>query len=244
MAPPDNNVVTSWQPIAPEVGLWQVQSLLPNGLPVRTVSLKLADKTLLVIGPSPTLTPRNHAELRKMGKVSYILAPTKNRHQGLQAFGSKWAGARFVAQPAAIEHLTAKTGLAFESTNQGLRKVLPDFAQLLGTQGLRTGEIWLRVQTRRGPTWVVGDSIVNLTSLPGGIRGVWLRVTGHSPGLSFASNLKLKQLDDIGVFRSFVLQRLREDRPRVLVPSVGDVLHTSDLPQRIRALVDDKLGNS
>ena len=234
--------VGSWQPLAPEVGLWQIDSWLPNGMPARTLSLRLKDKSLLVIGPTLELTTRHVSELRKMGRVSYIMVPSSSWHHGVKDFGSKCPGARYIASKEVHESLASSTGLKFETPWESLRAKVPELVQILEPEGLKNGEIWLRVQTRRGMAWIVADTLVNYQNIPPGIGGWRFWIRGLGPGLRIPMLHKMLAIEDKGQLRSWIFERIREDRPAVLVPMHGAPIASPDLPRRLRAFVDDFLG--
>ena len=235
--------VGSWQPLAPEVGLWHIESWAPNGLPVHTMSLRLNDKSLLVIGPTSELTARHLTELRKMGRVAYILAPSSDWHHGLKSFGSKCPGAKYVAEKEAQASLIAATGLKFETPWESLRGKIPELVQVLVPDGLKNGELWIRLQTRRGMAWIVSDIIVNYTKIPKGIAGWRYWIRGLGPGLRIPFFQKMSSVADAGHLRSWIFERIRNDRPAVLLPMHGAPLTSPDLPRRLRAFVDDNLGH-
>ena len=241
MAPGPRQVGT-WQPLAPEVGLWQIDSWMPSGLPAHTLSLRLRDKSLLVIGPTAQLTTRHIAELRKMGRVSYILVPSTAWHDGLKEFGSKCPGAKYIAAKSAHEALNKATGLKFETPWESLRTQIPELVQLLVPEGLKNGETWMRVQTRRGMAWIVADTLVNYQNIPPGIAGWRYAIRGLGPGLRIPMWHKMTGIEEKGLLRSWIFERIREDRPAVLIPLHGTPLASPDLPRRLRAFVDDFLG--
>ena len=234
--------VGSWQPLAPEVGLWQIDSWTPDGLPAHTLSLRLRDKSLLVIGPTKELSARHVAELRKMGRVSYILAPSLSWHSGLKGFGSKCPGAKYVAAADIHEKLISLTGLKFETPWESLRALIPELVQLLEPDGLKNGEVWLRIQTRRGMAWVVADTLVNYQKIPAGLAGWRYWIRGLGPGLRIPLWHKIRTIEEKGTLRSWIFERIREDKPSVLIPLHGVPISSPDLPRRMRAFVDDFLG--
>jgi hypothetical protein len=235
--------VGTWQPLAPEVGLWQIDSWMPNGLPAHTLSLRLRDKSLLVIGPTAQLTARHVAALRKMGRISYILVPSTAWTHGLKDFGSKCPGAKYVAAKSAHEALVKSTGLKFETPWESLRDQVPELVQILVPDSLKNGEIWVRVQTRRGMAWIVSDTLVNYQDIPQGLAGWRYWIRGLGPDLRIPMWHKMTGIEDKGLLRSWIFERIREDRPEVLIPLHGVPLASPDLPRRLRAFVDDFLGN-
>jgi hypothetical protein len=114
---------------------------------------------------------------------------------------------------------------------------------VLQPDGLKHGEIWIRIQTRRGMAWVVSSTLVNYTNIPPGLAGWRYWIRGLGPGLRIPFLHKMTSIEDKGHLRSWIFERIREDRPSVLIPLHGLPIMSPDLPRRLRAFVDDNLGH-
>ncbi len=230
-----------WESIAHEIGLWTIKSKLRGGLPHRTCALRLKSKGFLIIGPSATMPRRGIAELKRMGKVEFVLAVNHFNTEGMKAFCKDHPTAVPVASKAARERLIAKTGLEFQGLEK-LRSQMPGPGMLHMPSGLTSGECWVRVSMRRGKGWIVGEAFNNMVEPPGGLTGMMLKMTGSAPGLKIGRSFLSKSVSDVGVYRAWLFNRLREDRPSTLIPSRGDVITHADLPTRIKRLLDERLG--
>jgi hypothetical protein len=228
-----------WHPLAPEVGLWAIDTVLKNGLPCRTIALRLSSKGLVVVGPSPTMDARSIAEVKKVGKIEYILVPNKECHHGVKRFASKHPEALLLAARAARGPLQRKTGHDYMGT-EALQRALPDHAGVMVPQGLFTGEAWLWVRTRQGLAWIVADAFHFHPMVPAGIGGLGLRLVGAAPGLRISRWFSSFSVQNRGQYMSWVATRLKEENPTMMIPRCGTMIHKTDLSRQLRSLMSDR----
>lgn len=232
-----------WESIAHEIGLWTIGSKLRGGLPHRTCALRLKSKGFLIIGPSATMSRRGLAELKRMGRIEFVLAVNHFNTEGIKAFCKEYPEAIPVSSKQARDRLIAKSGLELHGLDK-LRSQMPGPGMLHMPAGLTSGECWVRVSMRRGKGWIVGEAFNNIVDLPGGLTGLMLKLTASAPGLKIGRSFLSKSVSDVGVYRAWLFNRLREDRPSTLIPSRGSVITHADLATRIKHVVDDRLGST
>jgi hypothetical protein len=230
-----------WESVAHEIGLWTISSKGRGGVTHRTCALRLKSKGFLIIGPSPTVQKRGHAELKRMGPVEAVLALNHFQADGVAAFCKEHPSAAAVCTKPARKRLIAKTGLEVHGLDR-LRENMPSPGMLHVPSGLTSGEVWVRATMRRGRGWIVGDAFNNIIDSLGVITNAWLRMSLAAPGLRISRQFLSASVNDVGVYRAWAFNRLREDRPSVLIPRHGDVLIHADLPTRLKHIIDERLG--
>ncbi len=109
---------------------------------------------------------------------------------------------------------------------------------MLVPPGTRTGELWLSTPAPGGRAWIVCDAFFNIARAPRTPMGLLLRALGIAPGLRIGTSF-LWLLRDRAAYRSWLLAKLAEERPTLLVPSHGDVLADAALPDRLQRLVEE-----
>jgi hypothetical protein len=93
-------------------------------------------------------------------------------------------------------------------------------------EGTKTGEGWIAIDGKAGPSWIVCDAFFNETTPVRGIEGAFLRLAKISPGLCVGATFKLLGSRDKAVYREWVIDALGRERPERIVFSHGDPLET------------------
>lgn len=62
-----------------------------------------------------------------------------------------------------------------------------------------------------------------------------------APGLSIGRTFQWFGLSDVAVYRSWLLARLAEERPRRVLVSHGEPIEGPDLEARLRPLIEERL---
>ncbi len=222
-------------------GLWALESFNPKGFSLRTTALRLRDGGVLLVSPTRGFGDAAHDELAALGKVSVLLAPNHFHHLGLAEHRERYRGARVVASAVAAPRVAKQTGMDVAGLGE-VRERLPDGARIVESEGTRSGETWLSVQTSRGTAWVVSDAFFNLPSLPRNMFGRALRLTGTGPGLRIGRTYTTLAIGNKPTYRAWLGEMLDRAPPALLVPGHGDVLEGSDLAEKLRALAGARLG--
>jgi glyoxylase-like metal-dependent hydrolase (beta-lactamase superfamily II) len=228
-----------WQPICEESGLYVIER--PRPFPLRTTALRLRDGGTLLISPSRHLGEEAHGQLRALGEPRFLLAPNHFHHLGLGEHLSRYPAATVVASGVARPRLSARVS-AQVGELAPLRAALPAHAELLEPPGLKNGEVWLSVRTRRGLALVVSDAFFNLPQHVGGLIGLFCRLTGVTAGLRIGGTFLLVGIGDRPAYRTWLKARLEAAPPRILVPGHGEVVEDEGLGQRLLELATRRLG--
>ncbi len=226
----------SWTPVAGAEDLWTIEKINKDGFSLRSTALRLGDGTSLVYGPLKRLPEEAHARLTSWARPGAFVAPNHFHNLGLPEHHERYGEAALAAAADGRPRLEKRLGLSFQGLD-AIAARLPAGAELWACPGTRSGECWLRVDTPEGTAWCVGDGFFNVSRVPSGLAGVFVKLTNTGPGLSYGKTFTFLQLRDKRSYREWVLGRLESDPPRVFVPCHGDVLVADDLAPRLEALI-------
>jgi hypothetical protein len=232
----------SWQPIDADAGLFTVEKRNRSGWSLRSNALKLSSGGLLLMSPIRDLGDLAAAALARIGTPELLLAPNHYHHLGIPEHLERHSGARVLCTEEAKPRLSRKQrALAFEDVDEVLRERLPPHATVLSPPGLKNGEVWLRVETKAGVAWLVTDAFANVVDKPTGITGLFLSLAGTAPGLRLGSLFRWAAIADRIAYRTWLLERLAQDPPKILVPAHGEPISDDGLAEQLRDLVHLRL---
>lgn len=229
---------TGWAPIDERAGLFALEKVVASGWSWRALAVRLEGGEVALVSPVRGTLQRSRESLEAIGRPTFALAPNHFHYMGVAE--ARTPELTCVASETARPRLAAKSGYAWGSLD-ALRERLPRGVTLLEPPGLKSGEIWLRVETERGVAWAVCDAFFNVNNALSGMMGMVLRATSTAPGLRIGKTFDWLVLRDKRAYRRWLEERIAEDAPRVLVPSHGDVVVDDDLPERLRELASRRL---
>lgn len=229
---------TGWEVIDEAAGLFTIEHAASSGWCWRALALRLDGDELLLVSPIRGTLER--APLDGIGRPVLALAPNHFHHLGLPEARARHPELVCVATSAARPRLARKHAHAF-APMEVLRERLPRGVEVLEPPGLKNGEAWLRIETSRGVAWAVCDAFFHVTRPVSGAMGMMLRATQTVPGLRIGSTFLWLATRDRRAYRSWLEERVRADRPRVLIPSHGEVLADEALPDRLAELAARRL---
>ncbi len=185
---------------------------------------------ICLVSPVKGLLEQAHDSLLDAGPVRYLFAPNHYHNMGLVNYSEAFPDAKLVAPPGAIPRLKDVTGLTFDEPDE-LASALPDNFSLLETEGLKTGESWIRVQSKSSTAWIVVDAFCGPD------------VNGGEDGPDLLKTFPKFGLGDRDTYLPWLEKRLQEDQPDTLIPCHGHAVQSVELCEQIRTLVKARLGS-
>lgn len=194
------------------------------------MALRLLDGGLCLYSPVAGLEKTHYDWLTKSGGVSALLAPNHYHNKGLKGHAEVFPNAPLICSKAAEPRLHKLTGLAF-SPIEMLKELLAKGQEILEPDGLKTGEVWIEIQTDSDVVWIVTDAF-STEMLPPGDYADAPTLLGTFPryGVSDASS-----------FKRWVKKRIEVAAPTVLLPCHGSPVKSKKLSTQLVELLDEKL---
>ena len=198
---------------------------------LRCTAIALRDGGVCLFSPVQGLGDAAKDSLSAIGRVTQLLAPNHYHNKGLAEYADAFPDAILCASAAAAPRLRKVTGL--DPADLGnLKMTLPRNMKLIETDGLKTGEVWLRSSAGGRTTWFVVDAFSGPKA-------------GKSGGVADAPEM-LKTFPNFGVadrtvYAAWVAEQIDRDRPDTVVPCHGAIVRAPDLPKKLAALVAAKL---
>ena len=228
-----------WRSIADLDGIWQTD-LITQGAPLRAVAFRLIDDRLGVFSPVRGLGADAHAALAALGRPALLVAPNHFHNLGLAEYADAHPGSVIVTTAVAAPRTRAKCKREVEDDTR-LSAALPEHISLLVPPDTRTGELWLSVRSARARAWIVGDAFLNIAKTPLSPIGLVLKALACSPGLRISTSFRWL-LRDRTAYRRWLLAKLEEERPTILIPCHGDIIVDESLTERLQRLAEARLG--
>ncbi len=226
-----------WYPLSknPEIYSWSLAQ--DRFFDLRMIALRLKDQSLLVYSPLPLSPDQDFRALDSLGKVSHLLAPNHFHNLGIKPFYRRYPQATLWCAPLAAKRLKSQTSLVF-SDCANLAPLLPEGVSLVQPAGLKTGEVWIKVDSRDGGRiLMVCDSFFNMPPQRRGLFGMVLRLTGGAPGLRVSKVFGVIAVSQQAVYRQWLKAFVDQWQPQTLVPSHGDLLTDESLGSKLVGLV-------
>lgn len=209
-----------------------------GALPLRAVALALGDDRVCVYSPVPNAGAAAMDQLRAMGNP-ILLAPNAYHTLGLPGHANALEHAAVVASDRAFDRIKKKTKLSVQDLRL-LDANLPPHVSILQPPHLRNGEVWLSIREANRHVWVVGDAFLNFSRLPVTSLGLALKLMRMGPGLAIGLTFKVLIKDRRG-YRDWLLTKIAEERPTMLIPCHGELSMDDHLPEQLQALVKRRL---
>lgn len=196
---------------------------------LRCFALTLKDGGLCLFSPVAGLGDAARESLAGIGEVKVLLAPNHYHNKGINEYVVAFPDAVLCGPEASIPRLQKVTG----QNLSGLNRVIPllrDTMEILQPEGLKTGEVWVRIDQEATISWLVVDAF-----------------SGPKPnasGAPSASPEMLKTFPNFGVgdktaYVNWVSAQVRADQPHRLGPCHGSIIQAPDLPEKLLTLIAD-----
>ena len=207
-------------------GLTGVHTIQKGNL--RSTAFYLADDSVCVVSPIAGLPAEAYTPLGAEKQIKHALAPNHFHHKGLDDFVQAFPKAKIYAPEAAIDRLRGQNDLSYNPLSK-LVKLLPKEAVIIETQGLKTGEVWVRFKQAKTTAWLVIDAFC-------GPKATAADKPATKPEL-------LKPFPTYGVgnkeqYCAWAKQQIKQDKPSLLMPCHGSLVKSPTLAKDLINLVD------
>ncbi len=194
---------------------------------LQCTAIRLTDNSLCLFSPVSGIGKRAIESLEQLGHVSFLLAPNHYHNKALRQYVAAFPKANLCAPAYAILRLQKVTGLSFDRLDN-LEGRLSNNMSLLEPQGLKTGEVWLRIAETDLIAWLVVDAFSGAAAKKGET------FTG-SP--DFLKTFPVYGVDDKLVYTTWALKQIRSDQPEIMIPCHGSSVRTKDLPKKLEEII-------
>ncbi|WP_298963588.1 hypothetical protein [uncultured Roseibium sp.] len=158
--------------------------------------------------------------------IRFLLAPNHYHNKAVPEHIGAYPHAKPVCSENARPRLEKITGTPFGSLS-ALAEALPDHITLLEPDGLKTGEVWLRVKGDGGVAWVVTDAFCGVSDK-----------NTPEPALGFLKTFPKYGLADKEMFSAWVQECLEHETPNMIIPCHGGIARGTDLKADILGLLE------
>jgi hypothetical protein len=238
---PKDFFVTAPAPTEIAPGVLRFEKVEPSGWCFNMFVVKLPCEKLLVHSPT-WLGDETFAAIDALGEVAVLLAPNSYHHLSLGRFRARYTSALAVAAKDALPRLAKKGHDRLEEV-EAADALMPPGAAWLRCAGTKSGEVWLSVPARDGPTWLACDAFFHIQRAVTGLTGIALRALKVTPGLRISTTYSLLALRDPRAYRAWCLDAIVRGRPRRLLVSHGEAVDDPALPETLKAAVETRFAD-
>lgn len=196
---------------------------------LRSYAFVLKDGGVCLFSPIAGLGDAARESLAEIGPVKVLLAPNHYHNKGIAEYAEAFPDAIVSASEAAIPRLNKITGLTLTALERW-GPLLPDTMEILQPDGLKTGEIWIRVDNGGTTGWLVVDAFSGPKSKASGVPSTTPEMLKTFPNYG---------IGDKTVYSNWIRARLDADRPHHLCPCHGAIVQAPDLAEKLLALIDE-----
>lgn len=190
---------------------------------------------LVVVSPGTRLDARAYDALADFGPVRALVASNDFHHLGQKEWRQRFADSESYCPPRAARRLARKVpGVTFRPLTD---LALPAHVRWEDPPGFKTGDTILRVEARRGPVWFTGDLLTNIQRTPGPPVRWLFTLTDSAPGFRLFRPGVWLFVKDSKALRTWMLARLDESPPIVVVPGHGPAVEASDVAEQAKVQV-------
>jgi len=229
----------SWKAFDETKQIWIARYYVPS-FQVNSVILKSKNGDPLLISPGKSLADCALPEIFENKLPTLALAPNYFHFMGYTRWKEIYPHLILSAAPETHRRLRKKR-ISTESLEL-FRQALPENMSLLKPEGLRAGEIWIRVQQENGVIWIVGDAFLNYARFSNRPLARFMqKIMRAAPGLKISSVIKYLLIKNRKRYKNWLLNQLKTDQPTTLIPLHGEVLQSPQLPVEIQKIVEKRL---
>ena len=189
---------------------------------LRCNAVRLTTGGVCLYSPVEKLSP----EFKQLAPVRFLLAPNHYHNKAIAEYAEAFPDARLISGAAERPRLEKITSRKFEGLAE-LRRGLPEHVSLVEPEGLKTGEIWLKVAGSAGVAWIVTDAFCGLAATKNEEATLGLLKTFPRYGIQNADK-----------FSTWVRNRLETEVPTLILPCHGKAVTGRDLKTDVSTLLE------
>lgn len=194
---------------------------------LRCTAVRLRTGGLCLYSPVPGLLGEASDSLNALGPVEFLLAPNHYHHKGINEYAEQFPEARLVCSDRARPRLEKQTGQTFSSITD-LACDLADSSRVLEPEGLKTGEVWIEIDTGSERLWVVTDAFRGPKS-PVGIVTDRVELLGTFPKFGIGNRDQ---------YREWVSSQVAQAPPTMIIPCHGSITASPSIGAEALALIE------
>jgi len=176
----------------------------------------------------------------------HIIIPNSFHYMGVAAWQDAFVNTHLYASQEAIPRLIEKGVAANENDIFNLAQNQPPWPQdysVMFPPGHRGGDVWVKKQdTKSTNTWITCDSFLNyerVSNQP--VARFMQKLLNAAPGLKISQVIKWFILRDKKSFKTWVLEKLKQDNPTTLIPAHGEINQSDQLTAQLERVVLTRL---
>jgi hypothetical protein len=216
------------------------QYLVPNFIS-NSVAIRVDKNHWVLISPGEKMLNDLPDEFNSDDIKLSIIFPNAFHYMGVNAWLEKFTNAKLYASKKAKKRLERK-GFKCIKVLENEQPPLPKGYEILFPPGHRGGDVWLAKHGNNKNLWITCDSFLNYERVSKQPIARSLQfILGAAPGLKISEVIKWLLLDRKAVFKPWVLNQLKMDKPAILIPSHGEVEADQALSKRLQDLIETRL---
>jgi len=238
-----------WHPLNSHPEIQFGQYIVPNFVS-NSVCITLNKNEYILISPGePLLAPfkkqfNNGQDFQDI--TIHIVIPNSFHYMGVAAWQDTFVNTRLYASQDAIPKLIEKGVAVSENDIFDLALNQPPWPQdysVMFPPGHRGGDVWVKKQdTKNTSTWITCDSFLNyerVSNQP--VARFMQKILNAAPGLKISQVIKWFILRDKKSFKTWVLEKLKQDNPTTLIPAHGEINQSEHLKSELERVVLTRL---
>jgi hypothetical protein len=191
---------------------------------------------IVVVSPAARIEDRALDALREHGTVRALVANNVMHHLGQELWRGKFPDAISYAPGGALDVLKKKSSrVAYRPLGE---LALPEHVRGEVPPGYKTGEAFFSVRTKKGNVWYAGDLLANMQHLPKPPIGWAFRLSDSAPGFRLFKLAVWVLVKDKKALRSWMLEQVEKEAPKVIVPAHGPAFETGDVAREARTQLE------
>ena len=238
-----------WHPLNSHPEIQFGQYIVPNFVS-NSVCITLNKNEYILISPGePLLAPfkkqfNNGQDFQDI--TIHIIIPNSFHYMGVAAWQDTFANTHLYASQDAIPRLIEKGVAVNENDIFDLALNQPPWPQdysVMFPPGHRGGDVWVKKQDSiNSSTWITCDSFLNyerVSNQP--VARFMQKILNAAPGLKISQVIKWFILRDKKSFKTWVLEKLKQDNPTTLIPAHGEINQSEHLKSELERVVLTRL---